>query len=137
MVRVLFWNINKKPLAEELRQLCEIHDVDILVLAESDIPAVDVLSILNRETERTFTSPYNLSQRISFFSRFHGNMFGLVSDNGYCSIRTIMPPLGPDTLQRGGHACRHVQTNCQERDADSLRTRASVFLQSDVEFSRG
>lgn len=98
MVRVRFWNIGGKPLAEPLRHLCDSHDPDILVLAENKIPTVDLLQTLNRGSQRVFVSPFNLSSRIAFLSRFHGRLFGSVSDDDYCSIRAITPPLGDEIL---------------------------------------
>lgn len=72
MVRVLFWNINKKPLAEALRQLCDIYDVDILVLAENAMHQVDLLTVLNQGAERIFNTPKNLSKRICIITDING-----------------------------------------------------------------
>lgn len=127
MVRVLFWNINKRSLAEPLRQLCEGHDVDILVLAENAMSEVELLPVLNQGSERIFTTPANFSERISFFSRFDSDRFSLVSDTHYCSIHAIRPPLDQEILLAAVHypsklrATSEDQSQLMPRIADQIR----------------
>jgi hypothetical protein len=47
MATVLFWNINKQNLLQEIVDLCRHHNVDVLVLAESRIPDAELLLSLN------------------------------------------------------------------------------------------
>jgi len=98
MLRVLFWNINKKPLAEQLRQLCQVHEVDILVLAECEMLDDELLPALNKDAERTFINPENPSDRLSFIIRPPDAPFKLVSDTKHCAIRAITTPSGKDIL---------------------------------------
>jgi len=115
MVRVLFWNINRKPLTEPLRQLCDIHDADILVLAECRIPNTDLLLALNHDAARIFTNPINLSDRISFYSRLPERFVTSVTDADYWSIRTIDPPLGKPILLVAVHYPSKLYTTDAEQ----------------------
>lgn len=103
MLRVLFWNINGKPLKDALRQLCDIHSVDILVLAECRIPSDDLLRELNRGTERFFSNPVNLSNRVSFYTSLPDHCFASVTDDFNWSIWAIDPPVGQQILLVGVH----------------------------------
>jgi hypothetical protein len=47
MATILFWNINKKPLIDDIVYLCHSHQVDVLILAESKISVVALLKALN------------------------------------------------------------------------------------------
>jgi hypothetical protein len=37
MTTFLFWNLNKSPLEALVAELAEMHQVDVLILAESEI----------------------------------------------------------------------------------------------------
>jgi len=98
MANFLFWNLNKKPLKEEIIQLCHYHEVDILILAESDLPESDLLDELNRDLTSEFNLPFNLSPKLSFFIRFPLDCFEPVLDEGGIAIRMLSPPIGLDIL---------------------------------------
>jgi exonuclease III len=95
-MNLLFWNINKKPLANEIKSLCDCHGIDILILAENQMQDKDILPILNQNTNRFFIAPSH-SHKISFYTRFHS--FELVHDDNYWgSIRKITHPIGIEFL---------------------------------------
>lgn len=100
MATILFWNINKKRLFEELISLCNEHEVDILILAEAkpDISDAEVLIALNSECEDVYIAPFNPSPRLSFFFRYPAESVKLVADEGGIAIRRISPPIGIDIL---------------------------------------
>lgn len=47
MITFLFWNIKKKPLANRVRNLATAHAADLVILAECQIAASDVIAALN------------------------------------------------------------------------------------------
>ena len=51
MINFLFWNLRGKPLKEHVTTLCREHEVDILILAESNIPREELLDMLNKNKE--------------------------------------------------------------------------------------
>lgn len=96
-MKLLFWNINKKPLGKEIKSLCDEYDIDVLILAENTIEYAEILPILNQDTDRIFISPFNPSNKISFYTRFHD--FELVHDNNiWGSIRKLVHPIGVEVL---------------------------------------
>lgn len=103
MATFLFWNINKKPLQDHIVALCHEHDVDILILAESDLPAVPLLQALNTEQRSTFRQPFNLSDRLFFLIRYPTDWLKPVRDDGGVAIRHFIPPIGPDILLAAVH----------------------------------
>lgn len=61
MATILFWNINKKPLVEDIVFLCHHDEVDILILAESNLSEVTVLQALNPGIDQKYLAPFNPS----------------------------------------------------------------------------
>lgn len=98
MATILFWNINGKPLVEDIVYLCHSNEVDILILAESKISEVRLLEALNFKIERIYLAPFNPSSKLSFFFRYPPESISLVSDEGGVAIRRINPPIGADIL---------------------------------------
>lgn len=135
MLRVLFWNINGKLLAESLRQLCDEHEIDLLVLVECNIPAKHLLPTLNHDSHRAFCGVFSLCERISLFSRLPSEAIEPVSDDTpYCSIHAIAPPFGKEILL----AAAHYPSKLHMSDSDQLHLMPRVALQiREAETRRG
>jgi hypothetical protein len=50
MPRFLLWNLNNKPVPHLVKEAARSNDVDVLVLAECEIPIGVMLTTLNAET---------------------------------------------------------------------------------------
>jgi hypothetical protein len=100
MIRFLFWNINKKPLAPTIRNLVVRHDVDILMLAESNIPSGSLLRTINDGTSRPFLLPFTLLTSISVYTRYSARFVKAIEedDGTRLSIRRLVLPSGVDLL---------------------------------------
>lgn len=98
MATFLFWNINKKPILDDIVVLCNENDVDILILAECEISEVTLLQALNKDRSPIFLSPFSPSQKLKFFYKYPNSSIRLVSDNAGVSIRHISPPVGSDII---------------------------------------
>lgn len=119
-MNLLFWNINKKPLAGEIESLCDCYDVDVLILAENIMQDAELLPVLNENNVRTFIAPFNPSKKISFYTRIHA--FELVHDNDYWgSIRKLVHPLGVDILLVAVHIPSKLHLDEKEQAAISTR----------------
>jgi len=129
MATILFWNINKKRLFEEIISLCNEHEVDILILAEAkpDISEAEVLLKLNSDRENVYIAPLNLSPRLSFFFRYPAESIGLVADEGGIAIRRISPPIGLDILLVALHLPSKLHMT--EDDQKFLAVRVSQLIQ--------
>ena len=94
MMTFLFWNIKKRPLQKIIRELAEIHEVDILILAECEIERSDLLRQLNSISGPRFSYPYSASNRIRIFTRFPEQWLKPVAEEGELSIRHFRNPIG-------------------------------------------
>lgn len=123
---LLFWNINRKHLAHEIKKLCDFHEVDILILAENKMEDVEVLKTLNENTDRIFTAPFNPSQKICFYTRYE--KFELIhDDNFWGSIRKITHPLGIEFLL----VAVHIQSKLHATDQEQTMIAARIAHEID------
>ncbi|NJR41223.1 MAG: hypothetical protein HC781_23270 [Leptolyngbyaceae cyanobacterium CSU_1_4] len=72
MATTLFWNINKKNLLQDIVYLCHHYNVDILILAESQISDAKLLLSLNSSNSNGlyFALFNHLAPRLSFFFKY-------------------------------------------------------------------
>lgn len=125
-MNVLFWNLNRKDLLGELPALTRQYDVDILILAESVLSDVDVLTALNSGQKRKFLLPLNLCERLSIYTRFLRKSVIPVSDAGGIAIKHIVPPLGPDFILVAVHLSSKLHRS--EIDYTMLSVRLSEMI---------
>lgn len=100
MATFLFWNLNKRPLLNQVATLCHEHKIDVLILAESGLSTVELLEALNGGQRSQFKVPSFVppSSRLSFFIRYPQRSFKPVYDDGHVSIRRLIPPIGFEIL---------------------------------------
>jgi len=115
VLRFLFWNLNGEPLAEPLRQLCNDYDIDVLVLAECRMEDVELLPALNQMAERTFIRPFNLSSRLSFYTRLPDQDLVSLSDTKYCAVRAVTPPIGEEVILAAVHAPSKLHASSEDQ----------------------
>jgi hypothetical protein len=128
MISFLFWNINKKPLLEPITWLVHNHDIDILILAESELNDIDILKSLNLQGGPCFTiMPPGLPSRIKMYTRFSHRFIKPISDNGEIMIRQIVPPIGLDFLLVAAHLPSKLYQT--ERDQIFFCTRISKIIE--------
>ncbi len=124
-MKLLFWNINRKPLARELKSLCDCYDVDVLILAENTMQDAEVLPVLNKDTDRIFIAPFNPSTKISFYTRLHD--FDLIDDDdNWGSIRKIIHPTGIEILLVAVHIPSKLHSD--ERGQAAISTRIAIEI---------
>lgn len=129
MATILFWNINKQRLFEEIILLCNENEVDILILAEAkpDISDAEVLIALNSGRENVYIAPFNPSRRLSLFFRYPAESIGLVADEGGIAIRRISPPIGLDIILVALHLPSKLRM--KEDDQKFQAVRVSELIQ--------
>lgn len=117
MTSILFWNINKQPLLEEIVTICHSNEIDILVLAECELSDVKILEAINVNRETTYIAPYNnFSPGLSLFYRYSPECISLVSDEGRTTIRKIAPPIGNDFIL----VALHLPSKLYMKDDDQV-----------------
>ncbi|MDM8551509.1 endonuclease/exonuclease/phosphatase family protein [Desulfobacterales bacterium HSG2] len=92
MINFLFWNLRGKPLKEHVTTLCREHEVDILILAESNIPQAELLDMLNKNEVSKFEAPHDLSKKLRFYVKFPAEYFKSVRDERNIAIRKLELP---------------------------------------------
>ncbi|WP_394753941.1 endonuclease/exonuclease/phosphatase family protein [Crenothrix sp.] len=120
MINLLFWNINRKDLTDEIKTLCDYYDVDVLVLAENKLRDVDIQVKLNKGG-RVFVSPFNPSTRISFFTRYPERFLELVHDDHWGSIRKLTHPIGIEILLVAVHMPSKLHCSDQDQALIAIR----------------
>lgn len=94
-MKILFWNINRKDLREELNLIADEIEPDILLLAESDLTVVEVLKALNKtKTNYSFNSD-PICGKIKMFSKFHDKFIISITSNLRYIVKSIEVPSYP------------------------------------------
>jgi hypothetical protein len=106
MAMFLFWNLNKRPLLNQVATLCHEHKVDVLILAESELSQAALLQTLNSgQRPQLKLSPLDSPSRLSFFMRYPQRPFKRVYDDGRVAIRRLIPRSGQQVWkERGGRS---------------------------------
>lgn len=105
MTAFMFWNIQKKPLYDELAVACREHEIDILILAESTLHVPRLLHTLNSPDKRGYFQPSRPSpaSRLQFFIRGLPTAFVPLHEARHFVIVRLRPSLGKDMLIIAAH----------------------------------
>ena len=104
VTKFLFWNINRRPLAGLVSDLAEIHQIDVVVLAECATDPSAMLQALNRPLGTGFHFPNaGLCRKITVFTRFSGDSLEPVSETERTSIRRLTLPARKPVLLATAH----------------------------------
>jgi endonuclease/exonuclease/phosphatase family metal-dependent hydrolase len=122
-MKFLFWNINRKPLINLIVKLSHIHEVDVLMLAESELSEVDLLLNLNQELNGQFNSHFSFSDkfRLQILSRLPVGSVHPIGDDYNSTIRRITPPIGKDFILVLVHLRSKLYANDFEQTVRSIR----------------
>jgi exonuclease III len=89
----LLWNIGRRPLADTIRRLVVQHDVDILVLVESNIAPGAVVQALNADGPADFDFSPSQCLKVQLYHRFSSNFVTPIFEGHRFSIREVSLPL--------------------------------------------
>jgi len=91
MLSFLFWNLNKKPLQQRVARLAITQAVDVLLLAECEVPAVEMLAALNAPGGQSFCFPQSEARKLKIFTRLPEHDLVAKYDNltGSLTIRQL------------------------------------------------
>jgi len=121
MTSILFWNINKKPLLEEIVYLCHDHEIDILVLAECELSDVSILQAININSNKEYIAPYNLVSNLSLFYRYSTQSIIPVKDDRRTAIRSISPANSDDFTLVALHIPSKLRMSDQDQGFHCVR----------------
>jgi endonuclease/exonuclease/phosphatase (EEP) superfamily protein YafD len=94
----LFWNINRKPLADVIARLVQEHQVDVLMLAESATGSVGMLQKLSEVSADFHYAPSRAPTAVDVFTRFSGQFLTPTLESGRVSIRRMALPARAELL---------------------------------------
>jgi hypothetical protein len=115
LVSFLFWNIGKRPLQEQVARLVAEHGVDVLMLAECEIPPTALIAEINRHGE-PFCFPFSAASKVQVFTRFAESALTPVYDDPALrlTIRQLIVEERTDLLLAVVHF--HSRLNWTEED---------------------
>ncbi len=141
MTTFLFWNINRKNLEEAIVNLAFRHEVDVIILAESNTPPGVILKALNRKKTEFHFSPGDC-KKIHIFTRFPRRFLKVEGENNRATVRRLKLPRQEEILLVAVHLL-HRQNEFQRnqecvelsemiRDAESRIGHTKTVLVGDL-----
>lgn len=122
MANFMFWNTNRNPVEEEVALVCTENDIDVLVLAEYRTNLVPLLLALNSKSDRTYIEqPFNLSERLTFITRYPVDSIKSIYDEGGIAARLVRPPIGIEILLFALHLPSKLHRSASEQTLYSVR----------------
>ena len=92
-MNILFWNINKRDLKENIFNISEKHDIDIIILAESVFQPNELILTLNKDNVQFFPQhPLSQCDKLQLISRFHYDFITPVFESNRLNIRKLSLP---------------------------------------------
>ncbi|MCI0486505.1 MAG: endonuclease/exonuclease/phosphatase family protein [Blastocatellia bacterium] len=98
MTTFLFWNINRKPLESAIVSLVIEHEVDVLMLAECEIPEGVMLRALNPVGKARFYLTESDCRKIIIYTRFPRESLDSVLEGPRLTIRRLISPAQTEIL---------------------------------------
>ncbi len=97
MKTFLFWNLNKKPLIDNIVSLTQLYDIDVLMFCEWNIAIVDLLNALNADGKGSYYYIPGNCEKIKIFTKFPNEFIKPVYESDRLTIRHITLP-GSDSI---------------------------------------
>ena len=89
----LFWNLNAKNLLASVVRLVQKYNVDVLILAECELPLADLLSGLNPANQPAeFEYVTTACKRITICTRFPASFISPIVEGDRYTIRSLQIP---------------------------------------------
>jgi hypothetical protein len=101
--KFLFWNINRKPIANVVAEVAAVHKVDVVILAESAIAPRSLLTTLNSAASGGFRLSTGVSRGITILTRFSREFLRPVHESDHVSIGRLMLPARSEILLAAVH----------------------------------
>lgn len=87
-MNILFWNIQKKNLSQDLLALCQKLNTQILILAESDIREKELLAFFEKGNYKMYASQFSTCPKIAIYTRFQDTKNPIIEHNRW-TIRNM------------------------------------------------
>jgi hypothetical protein len=137
MTTFLFWNLNKKRIERLVANLAELHEVDVLILTECEIPAHVMLEALNGGTSRMFHLTDSARQEIVIYTRFSSEFLTKKFDSARLTIRRLRLPGIDEILLAAVHSPSKVNWKDASQSAECYELSSSIRrIEKEVGHSR-
>jgi exonuclease III len=133
MIKFLFWNTRRKVLENLVAELCQIHQIDILILVENTALPSQMLSSLNVNSS-SYRFHHSPSEKTKLYSRLSNTSIKNIRDNIDVSFRLIRLPSKKDILLVAAHLPSKLHMNLA--DQSQLCVRISQLIR-EVELKIG
>lgn len=98
MMTFMFWNVKKNSVQNTIADLAEIHEVDVIILAECDMEETVLLRELNSRTDFQYSSPARRGRKTELYTRFPPEWITHLGDIGGMSVQHLENPIVSATL---------------------------------------
>jgi hypothetical protein len=135
-LNVLFWNVKKKDLTEQIVNLARSKEVDILVLAENKIKSLHLIKALNTEGAYYFQDhPLANCPKITIVTRFHYDLIEPIDvDPRRMTTRLVRLITGETFLFTALHYLDKGNFTAESQEQNAYLTAKRLI---DIEFERG
>ena len=97
-MKVLYWNVHKKPIQHLVAALAHEHEVDVIILSECKFSPTEFLIELNTPITQKYGLPFSPVLDPVIVTRFLRNSISIVRDLPGVCFRRLFPPIGSDLL---------------------------------------
>jgi hypothetical protein len=120
MLTFLFWNLRGNPLETHLAELCRVHDVDTLILAETE--GTDDGLLVSALADHVGGDPYTPlpvlgCRKIRIHTRLPGANWQHVRDTQDLTVRALHIPGGQELIVAATHLPSRLRNNSRSNQA--------------------
>jgi exonuclease III len=105
MVTLMFWNTNGRHSGEAIGHLCQEHNVDVLLLAETETGSARLVTEINgvAGAKGTFWELPRRESRVRACTRYAPGVVRPTFDDGHVKMLELRPPIGLPLLIVAAH----------------------------------
>jgi hypothetical protein len=126
MTTFLFWNLNKKRIERLVANLAELHEVDVLILTECEIPAHVMLEALNAGASPMFHLTDSQRQEIVIYTRFSSEFLQKKFDSPRLTVRRLRLPGADEILLAAVHSPSKVNWRDASQSAECYELSSNI-----------
>ena len=123
----LFWNLNKKRLEGLVADLAELHELDVLILVECEIPIHVMLTSLNRHGEPMFHRTPSQSEKIVIYTRFSPEFLVPLFESTRLTVRRLRLPEQHDVLLAAVHLPDKLHWSAESQSAECVALASAIL----------
>ena len=128
MPTVLFWNIKQRDLTDAVAALTIEHDVDVLILAECEIPAVRLLNRLNESSVQYVLAPSVVESDLVTYIRYSSEFLKPLYDDDHIAVKALALPASPAIIIAAVHFPSRLYFDEDDQMAAAIDMNATIRM---------